>query len=157
LPSRGFLSRGGGLAGVVGHRRVQRVADASLERAQRLFRGRALGDLAVEEGAALAVTEPDLSHRGHVDGVVQLTVPAPREAVGLATSRRHLDGGGAVEGGEAIPAGEAGDIAGDAHHRGGHHGADTEDLGGRGLRRGHDRGQALLGLGPLSVDTAQVL
>jgi hypothetical protein len=72
---------------------------------------------------------PDLGHRGHVDGVVQLTVPAPREAVDPAVPGGHLDGGGAVEGAEAVPAREAEDITGDADHRGGHHRADAEDLG----------------------------
>jgi hypothetical protein len=59
------------------HAGVQGVADASLEGAESFLGCLALGDLAVEEDAALAVTEPDLGHRGHVDGVVQLTVSTP--------------------------------------------------------------------------------
>ena len=55
-------------------------------------RPRSRVDLAVVEDSALAVTVPDLGHRGHVDGVVQLTVPAPREAVDPAVPGGHLDG-----------------------------------------------------------------
>jgi hypothetical protein len=56
---------------------VERVADASLEGAEGFLGGLAFCDLAVVEDPALAVTVPDLGHRGHVDGMVQLTIPAP--------------------------------------------------------------------------------
>jgi hypothetical protein len=44
----------------------------------------------------------DLGDRGHVDGVVDPPVPAPREPVHLPVPRRHLDRGGPVVSGEAI-------------------------------------------------------
>jgi hypothetical protein len=66
--------------------------------------------------AAGAVSESQLGDGGHVDGVVEGAVPAPREPPDLAPAGGHLDGGGAVERGEAVACREAGDVAGDADH-----------------------------------------
>jgi hypothetical protein len=91
LPSRALLGRLGCPACILEESGVERVADAPLESPEGLLGGFALGDVAVVEGAALAVAVAHLGHRGHVNGVVQLTVPAPGEAVDLAVPGGHLD------------------------------------------------------------------
>jgi hypothetical protein len=62
----------------------------------------------------------DLGDRGHVDGVVEAAVPAPAQPEDLALSRRHLDRGGAVAGGEVVPAREPGHVADIADDDAGH-------------------------------------
>jgi hypothetical protein len=64
-------------------------------------------------GALGTVAMADLGDGGHVDGVVESTVAAPRQAEHLAPplTRGHLDRCGAVVGSEPIPAGEAADVA----------------------------------------------
>ena len=57
-----------------------------LRDAERFFVGLALGELAVVVGPAVAVAVADLGDRGHVDGVVEAPVPAPRQPVDLAAS-----------------------------------------------------------------------
>ena len=85
---------------------VDGVADLPLQRPHGLFRGLAFSQFLVVIGAALAVAVADLGDRGHVDGVVQPQVPAPGQPVNLTRAGGHLDGRGAVAGGEAVPAGE---------------------------------------------------
>jgi len=76
LPSRALslCGRGAGCAGL--EPGVDGVAELAFEGAERFFAGLALGDLAVEVGAALAVGVADLGDRGHVDGVVEPPVAA---------------------------------------------------------------------------------
>jgi hypothetical protein len=100
------------------------VADLSFQAAQGLFRGLALGQLLIVVSAALAVGVADLGDGGHVDGVVEPAVPAPGQPADLPVSRRHLDRGGAVAGGEVIAAGEAGHAPDVADGDGGHDRAD---------------------------------
>jgi len=105
------------------------VADLALEGPERLFVRFSLGQLLLAVRAAFAVPVPDPVDRGHVDGVAVAAVAAQREPVNLAVPGGHLDGGGAVTGGEVTAAGEAGhvgDVAGDGA---GDDRADAEDLG----------------------------
>src|SRR5947207_4663614 len=130
-----------GSPGVVLQAGVDGVADAALEAAERFFAGLALGQLAVEVGAAFAVLVADLGDRGHVDGVIDAPVPAPRQPAGPAVPRRHLDGRGAVVSGEPVAAGEPGHLAGGADHGGGDDRADAEDFGQAGARFLDRRGE----------------
>jgi hypothetical protein len=91
------------------------------------FGGLALGQLPLVVGTARAVAVADLGDRGHVDGVVEPPVPAPREPVDFPAAGGHLDRRGAVAGGEVIPVSETGHVAGLADHRGRDDGADTKD------------------------------
>jgi hypothetical protein len=75
----------------------------------------------------------------------------------LRPSGRHLDGGGAVEGAEAVACREAGDVAGDADDRGGHDRAHSEDVDDGGAGRRDDLLEPLRGLGELAVDAAEIL
>ena len=125
---------------------VEGVADAPLEGSQRLLGRLAFGDLAVEEGAALAVAVADLGDGGDVDGVVELTVASPGDPVDLARPRGHLDRSGARVRGVSVPGRESGHVAGVADDHGGHDGADAEQLGEGGARGGDRLGDALLGL-----------
>ena len=59
--------------------------------------------------------------------------------------------------GEAVAAGEAGDIGGDAHDGGSHDGTDAEDVDDARSRSGDDLFEAFLVLGDLGVDAAQVV
>jgi hypothetical protein len=77
---------------------VDGVADMTLERPEGFLLGLALGDFAVEVGAALGVGLADLADGGHVDGVVQATVASLGEAVHNSPTGGQLDGGGAVVG-----------------------------------------------------------
>ena len=97
----------GGPAGVGLEVPVDSVADSPLQGPECLFRGLALGDLAVVIGAAVAVGVPDLGDCGHGDGVVETPVPAPGQPVDLAVPGGHLDRRRAVIGGETIPARKA--------------------------------------------------
>jgi hypothetical protein len=63
---------------------VDGIGDAPLERTHGFLFGLAFGDLALEKPAARGMREADLSDRSDVEGVVQLSVPASREAVGDA-------------------------------------------------------------------------
>ena len=119
--------------------------------------GLAVGDLAVVVGAAVAVPVAYLGDRGHVDGVVDPPVAAQRQPVHLLVPRRHFDRGGAVAGGEVIPAGEPGDVPGIADDGVGDDGADAEDLSQRGVARLDRCGQLLPGLAQLGIEVAQVL
>jgi len=74
--------------------------------------GLALFDPPFEVGPAVGVGLAELADSGHVDGVVELSVPALGEAMHDPAARRELDRGCAVVGGVAVPAGEAADIAG---------------------------------------------
>lgn len=70
----------------------------------------------------------DLADRGHVDGMIESAVPAPRQSVHDATARGVLDGCGAVVSGELVATGEPGDVAGVADQRTRDGRADTEQL-----------------------------
>jgi len=62
-------------------------------RAERFLLRLALGELAVVVGAAGRVRVADLGDRRHVDRVVQLAVPAPRQAMhAVARSRPRWSG-----------------------------------------------------------------
>jgi hypothetical protein len=82
-----LLSRALARAGVDEELSVDSVGDAPLERTHSFFLCLAFGDLAFEEGAARGVREADLGDRGDVEGVVQLSVAAPREPVGDPPAR----------------------------------------------------------------------
>src|SRR5262249_28233203 len=88
------------------------VADLPFQAAQGFLAGLALGWLLREVGAAVAVPVADLGDRGHVDGVVEPSVAAPVQPPDLAAAAGHLDRGGAVVGGEVVPAGGTGPRAG---------------------------------------------
>jgi hypothetical protein len=89
--------------------------------------------------------------------MVEAAVAAPGQPVDLARSRRHLDGGGAVAGGEVIPAGKAGHVANVADDRGGDDRPGSEQPSQAGPGRPDRYGQLLPGLADLGVDMAQVL
>jgi hypothetical protein len=65
----------------------------------------------------------ELADGGHVDGVVQLAVPAFGGPVHDAATGGELDRGGAVVGGVAVPVGEPGDVCAVADEHGGDDGA----------------------------------
>jgi hypothetical protein len=90
---------------------VERVTDPSLQRPDRFFGRFAFAEFAFVIGAARRVLVTDLSDRGDVDRMVELTVPAPRESVHGPAARGHLDGCGAVVGREPIPAREPANVA----------------------------------------------
>ena len=62
------------------------VADAPFEGAECFFAGLSLGEFLVEVGAACAVTLADLGDCGHMDGMVETSVPAPRQPVDRAVA-----------------------------------------------------------------------
>ena len=126
LPSRA-LGRGGcGMPGVGLQAGEDGVADLPFQAAQGFFAGLAFGPFLVVVGAAGAVLVADLGDRGHVDRVVEAAVAAPGQPVDFPAARRYLDGGGAVVGGELIPAGEAGHVPDIADDRSGDDRADPE-------------------------------
>jgi hypothetical protein len=86
LPSRARISGGCGSPGVGLEAGEDGVADPALEGPERLFGSLALGELAVVVGPPVAVPVPDLGDCGHVDGVVEAPIPAPRQPVDLALS-----------------------------------------------------------------------
>jgi hypothetical protein len=87
------------------------------------------------EGTAVAALAPDLADRSHVDGVIDPPVAAQRQPVDLlAIPGGHLDGGGAVPGGEVAPAREPEHLARVADHGAGDHRTDTEQAGQAGAR-----------------------
>ena len=86
---------------------VDGVADLAFQRAQGFFAGLAFGQFLLVVGVALAVPVADLGDRGHVDGVVEPAVAAPGQPPDLAAAGGHLDGGGAVAGGDVVPVREA--------------------------------------------------
>ena len=130
---------------------VDDVRDASFQRPQRLLFGFAFGDLLVVVDPSWGF-EADLGDRGGVDGVVQFPVSSPRQPVPFLTSRRVLDGGGAVVSGVAASRTEPGDVAGVADQERSDDGPDFLDIGHRGVRGG-DRStdQCLVGGDPGSV------
>jgi hypothetical protein len=75
---------------------VDGVADVALQRPQGLSGGFALGHPAVEVGAPVGVGLAELADGGHVDGVVQLAVPAFGDPVHDAAPGGELDRRGAV-------------------------------------------------------------
>jgi len=159
LPSRtlSFRGRAAAAAGGAGlEPGVDDVAELALERAERFLAGLALGDLAVEVGTAGAVGVPDLGDRGHVNGVAVPPVAAQGEPVDLPAAGGDLDGGGAVVGGEAVPAGEPGHLTDGAEDGGGDDRAGAEDAGQGGARGGDRRGELGAGVAPLGVQAAQI-
>ena len=61
--------------------RYTSVAELSFQRAQRFFLGLAVGDFAIEVGAAFGVGLADLTDRGEMQRVVETTVSALGEPV----------------------------------------------------------------------------
>ena len=80
-----------------------------------------------------------LAEGRHVQGMVQLTVPALGHPMHGASRRGELDRGRAVVGGVVIPVPEPADVTGVADQHRGDHRADPEQVGDGGSRRG-DRG-----------------
>ena len=156
LPSRAPGTRGSA-AGIGLQAGVDGVADLPLQRPHGLFRGLALSQFLLVIRAALAVAVADLGDRGHVDGVVQPPVPAPGQPVNLTAAGGHLDGRGAVIGGEAVPAGEPGHVLDVADHGRGNDRADPGQRGQAGASGQHRGGERLPGRAQLRVNAAQVL
>jgi hypothetical protein len=94
---------------------------------------------------------------GHVDGVIEPTVPALAQPVDLALAGGHLDRRGAVAGGEVVPAGKAGYVAGVADHDGGDDRADPEQPGQAGPGRGDGDRELLAGFPDPGIDPVQVI
>jgi len=146
LPSRARGRGGCGAPGISLQAGEDGVADLPFQGAQRFFGGLALGQLLVVVGAARAVPVADLGDRGHVDGVVEPPVAAPGQPVDLAAAGGYLDRGGAVAGGEVVPAGEPGHVADVADDRGGDDRAGPEQPGQAGPGCPDRRGELLPGL-----------
>ncbi len=87
-----------------------RVADATLEGAQRLLLGLALGKFSVVVDASRCVVR-DLCDCDEVHRMVELSVPARVEPMPFARSAGCLDGRGAVVGREPFLGREAGGVA----------------------------------------------
>jgi hypothetical protein len=155
VPSRA-RDAGGGAARAGLQPPVEGVVDLPFECPLRLFGGLALGQFLVVVRAAPGVPVADLGDRGHVDGVVHPPVPAQRQPAGDAVAGGHPGRRGAVISGEAVLAGEPGNVTHVADHGGGHRGADPEDLRHR-RARGPDRhDQLVLDVAPLDAGAAQV-
>jgi len=150
------MSRVGSDACVGAELAEDRVADPPLQRATSF-----LGRLRIDVDLALVVGPPggavaDLGDRGHVQGVVELSVASRVETVPHDLARRRLDGGGAVVGGEVPRGREAGDVTGVPDQQRGNDRSDAVDLGHGGAGRG-DRGRgALLDLGDVLVESSDV-
>ena len=112
---------------------VDGVADVAFEGADGVLLGLALGELALEAGAALGVGLADLADRGEVQGVVEAAVAALGDAVHDPATGGTLDRGGAVVGRVGVTGGEPADVAGEADQVAGDDGPDTEQLGEGGL------------------------
>ena len=91
---------------------VDSVGDLALERAERFLLGLSLGNLALEVDASISPGITDLGDGGHVERMVELSVPAPRQPVRDAAARGPFDRGRAVVRGKGIAVGEASDVAG---------------------------------------------
>ena len=94
---------------------VDGVCDVSLERADCLPLGLALGHLALEVGPTLRVGLADLTDGHHVDGVIELPVAATAQTVDGAPPGGKLDGCHAGIRSELVPAGESADVTGVAN------------------------------------------
>jgi hypothetical protein len=105
--------------GVVEKLAVDGVGDVAFESRQRLFLGFALGHLEVEVGPPLGVGLADLTERGQVQGVVELTFAPPRQPMDDAACSGHFDGAAAVAGGVVVtvPEGDARSGGGEAGDR----------------------------------------
>ena len=123
------------LSGVEDQLSVDGVADLALERAESLFLGLALSDLALEIDASLCSRVSDLGDGSHVQRVVEPAVPALRDAVDDSSTRGELDRCRPVVRGEGIAVGEPANIAGIADELRGDDRTDSVDLSERGARR----------------------
>jgi hypothetical protein len=93
---------------MVGHQlAVDDIRQSTLQAAQRLFGGLALGPFAFVVGAAFAFGVADLGHRHDVQGVVDPAVARARQAVAYLVAGRDVQRGGAVIGGEVVLGREA--------------------------------------------------
>jgi len=153
---RAFRGGGWGAPGISLRAGEDGVADLAFQAAQRFFAGLALGQLLVVVGAARAVLVPDLGDRGHVDRVVEPAVAAPGQPADLPAAGGHLDGRGAVAGGEVIPVREAGHVPDVAGNHGGDDRAGPEQPGQAGPRRGDRGGELLPGLADRRAGAAQI-
>src|SRR5215212_6402918 len=132
----GTLGRGRSLVG--DEVAVHDVGQLPLEASESLRRRLVLAELAAVIGTPGGVVA-DLAQGSDVQGAVELAVTQAAKAVTLEVPAGHLDGGGAVVGGEVAGRGEAGDITDVADDQGGDDWTDSADLGqGRGARL--DRG-----------------
>jgi hypothetical protein len=125
--------------------------------AERRFVFHALGDLAVVINAPDGVVIADLGHGSHVQGVVELPVPASEEPLNVVVARGHVDGCGPVVGGEPVSGREAVNVADLAEHSRGDDRADAVDVGDAGLGRGDDAGDPALRCAALLGDGAQLI
>lgn len=96
---------------VVGEAAVDGVGEPSFERSASFFGRFRLRDL-LQVVVAAGTGMTDLVDRDDMDGGVQLTVPAPAEAVPGLVAAGGVDGCGAIETGEVVVVGEPRDIAG---------------------------------------------
>src|SRR5215207_11334978 len=80
-----------GALGVGEEPAVDGVADVALQRPEGFPGGLALGHAPVEVGATVRVGLAELADGGHVDGVVELAVPALRDPVHDPATRGELD------------------------------------------------------------------
>lgn len=135
---------------------VDGVADLALEGAERLLLGLAFGDLAVEERATFGVGVTDLGHGGHVDGVVEATVASAGEPMRDPAAGGHLDGRGAVVGGELIAVGEPAHVTRVADERARDDRADPKDVGERRVRRRDRDPDPLVGVLELLIETTDI-
>ena len=131
------------------------IGDPPLQRRERFFAGLALGLAAQIVGAPGRVVT-DLSHRYHVDRMVQLTVPARVQPVPFPGRARRLDRCGAVVAGELGSGPEPGDVVDVTEHNRRNDRSDTVQFGQRCRRRGHCRGDALFDLVELDVEASHV-
>src|SRR5580704_12367331 len=100
------------LFGVENQLAIHSVGDLAFEGPQRFLLGLALSHLALEVDAPLGAGVADLSHRGHMQGVVQPATPSHGESMHLSPTRGELDWRRAVVGGVGVPVGKATDVAG---------------------------------------------
>jgi hypothetical protein len=132
-----------------------RVADPTLERAERLLLRLALSDLAVVVDAAGSVVR-DLSYCDEVYRVVEFAVAAGVEPVPLSRSARCLDRRGPVVGGEAFLGREASRVADVSEDQPRDDRADAIQLEQVGLRRGDGVTDPGLDSDELTVESAEV-
>ena len=92
-----------------------------------------------------------------MDGVVHLPVPAPGQPLDVVVARGHVDGCGAVVGGEPVAGGEAAHVADVTEHGRGDDRADAVDVGDAGLGCGDDAGDPVLRRPALLGDGAQLV
>ena len=120
-----------------------RVADASLQRAERFLARLAFGELAVVVGAAGRGVR-DLGDRDEMHRVVQFPVPTRVEPMTDARSARRFDRRGAVVGREPGSGREPGRVTDVSEDQAGDDRADTMQFEQRGVRLARPRPRCAL-------------